>query len=253
MLDEYITRTQRLLQNPAPATGLYSTTSVTDYINIARKQLAGEGECIRVLGTIDTVTDQRAYSFADIDIGVSATNGIEAVFNVRRINYGVGDGQAYVTPRAWEWFDQYCMNDPVPFGSDNQGARYPQVWSQYGQGGAAPAGGVGAYQSGSFYLNPIPDSVYTLYCDCVCYPITLVDDTTPEAIPYPFTDAVPFFAAWYCLLSTQLNARRADAEAYYGYYKEFLARARQLSNPTVLGWQYEQGQDPAQAGKAGAR
>lgn len=248
MLNTYITQTQRLLQNPAPATGLYSPTAVTDYINIARKQLAGESECIRVIGTIPTVNAQRSYSFASINLGSPA--GVDGVFNVRRINFATGDGQQYVTPRAWEWFDQYCMNNPVPLSGD-PGSRFPKRWSQYGQGGGAPSGG--SAQSGSFYVDPIPDDVYTLYCDCVCYPTTLLDDTTPEAIPFIFTDAVPFFAAWYALLSNQTQARRADAEAYYSYYQEFLARARRIANPSVLGWQYEQSSDPAQQGKAGAR
>ena len=60
-------------------------------------------------------------------------------------------------------------------------------------------------------------------------------------------------AAWYALLSNQTQARRADAEAYYGYYQEFLKRARTIANPSVLSWQYEQNPDPAQSGKAGAR
>lgn len=243
MLTTYITQTQRLLQNPAPATGLYSVASVTDYINVARKQLAGEGECVRRIGTIDTVVGQREYNFADVNIGVSATTGIAGVFNVRRINFASGDGQSYVNPRPWEWFDQYCLNTPVPRSG------FPETWSQYGQGGGAPSGG--SFQSGSFYLDPVPDAIYTLYCDCVCYPITLADDTTREAIPFIFTDAVPFFAAWYALLSNQTQARRADAEAYYGYYQEFLKRARTIANPSVLAWQYEQNPDPAQAGKAG--
>lgn len=230
MLDAYISQTQRLLQNPAPATGLYSRESIIDYVNTARKQLAGEAACIRVLGTIDTVEGQRSYSFADIDLG--AVTGVSGVFNVRRINYATGTGQVYVVPRPWEWFDQYCLNTAAPTSG------VPSIWSQYGQGGGAPA--LGSAQSGSFYLDPVPDGVYTLYCDCACYPATLETDVTPEAIPYIFTDCVPFFAAWYALLSNQAQARRADAEAYYGYYQEFLRRAQRISTPAVLGGQYEQ-------------
>ena len=243
MLNTYITQTQRLLQNPAPATGLYSTSLVTDYVNIARKQLAGEAACIRVIGTIDTVNGQRAYSFANINLG--SAQGVDGVFNVRRINYGLGDGQAFVTPRPWEWFDQYCLNNPVPINNDPQssGNRYPQVWSQYGQGGGAPTGG--SAQSGTFYIDPIPEGVY---CDCACYPAALTDDNDPEAIPFIFTDAVPFFAAWYCLLSNQTQARRADAEAYYGYYQHFLDRARRIATPAVLAPQYEQAPDPVSGG-----
>jgi len=250
VLTTYITQTQRLLQNPAPATGLYSEALVKDAINTARKQLAGEAQCIRVIGSIDTVADQRVYSFADIDLGGAA--GVAGIFHVRRINFATGDGQKFVTPRPWEWFDQFCLNNPVPFGNaDNPNDRYPQTWSQYGQGGGAPTGG--SAQSGSFYLDPPPDIAYTLYCDCVCYPVTLVDDSTLEAIPFIFTDAVPFFAAYYVLLTSQTQARRADAESYYGYYQTFLDRARKIANPSVLTWQYEQSPDPAQQGKAGIR
>jgi hypothetical protein len=250
VLDEYVTRTQRLLQNPAPATGLYSTALVTDYVNIARKQLAGEAQCIRRIGTLATVIGQREYSFATISIGNPTVTGIAGAFNVRRLNYVVGDGEQYVTPRPWEWFDQYCLNNPVPIDpSGTPGAHPPTSWAQYGQGSAAPSGGSG--QSGSFYLDPIPDDIYTLRGDCACYPVTLADDNTVEAIPYPFTDAVPFFAAYYCLLSSQTQARRADAEAYYSYYQTFLDRARNISNAAVLTWQYEGAQDPAQKGKTG--
>lgn len=241
MLEAYITQTQRLLQNPAPATGLYSRASVIDYINTARKQLAGEAACIRKIGTIDTVVDQRDYSYADINIGVAGTTGIAGVFNVRRINFSAGTGQIYVTPRPWEWFDQFCLNDAAPTSG------VPEIWSQYGQGGGAPVDV--SSQSGSFYLNPIPNSVYTLSCDCACYPVTLEDDTTEEAIPYIFTDCVPFFAAWYALLSNQAQARRADAEAYYGYYQTFLGRAQRIATPAVLGHQYEQGSDAVTGGQ----
>jgi len=248
VLDDYTTRTQRLLQNPAPATGLYTTAQIHDYVNIARKQLAGEAQCIRQIGTIPTVATQRVYSFANISLGASAINGIAGAYNIRSINYGIGDGQQFVTPRPWDWFNQYCLNNPVPIDySSTPGSHPPTTWAQYGQGSAAPTGG--SSNSGSFYIDPIPDDVWTLYCDCSCHPITLVDDTTVEAIPYPFTDAVPFFAAYYALLGSQMQARRADAEAYYGYYQTFLGRARDISNAATLTWQYEGANDPAQKGK----
>ena len=40
-----------LLQLPAAPTALYDLTSVDRWINIARGQVAGEGECIRAIGT----------------------------------------------------------------------------------------------------------------------------------------------------------------------------------------------------------
>ena len=240
MLTAYLTRTAMLLQNPAAPTSLYSTSDLTTWINVARGQLAGEAECIRKICTISTVADQQAYNFAGLDTGVVAINGIEGVINVRRISYSVGTGARWIAPRPWEWFDLYVMNNPVPE------ATYPKTWSQYSQG-AAP-GATGAYSGGSFYINT-PDSVYTLNCDCVCYPAALTDDSDPEAIPYLWTDAVPFFAAYYALLSAQNNARMADAERYFNHYTTFVERARKASNPSVNRWMYQQSGDPAQAAK----
>jgi len=105
---------------------------------------------------------------------------------------------------------------------------------------------------GSFYVSPLPDDVYQLNCNSVCYPISLIDDTTVEALPYFWTDAVPFFAAYFALMSAQTNARMADAaQMYKGHYNEFMSRARRQSNPDVNTWMYKQAGDPAQGVKMG--
>ncbi len=251
MLAQYETNVKNLLQSPGAPIQLYSNTNLDLWINIARGQIAGEGECIRTIGTIQTVINQRAYNFSSINIGTSSVTGIQGVIHVRRITYNVGqniyglDGQQWIAPRPWEWFDLYHMNNPVP------DVGPPQVWSQFGQGSAGT--GTGSSATGSFYIDPPPDTVYTLQLDCVCYPIALVNDTTVEAMPYLWTDAVPFFAAYYAFLSAQTGARQADAERMYNHYKEFLQRARQAANPSVNRSQYEQAGDPAQAAKMGIK
>lgn len=243
MLTVYETQVARLLQNPPAPTSLYTTADIDSYINTARGQLAGEAECIRYLGTISTVVGQTTYNFSDIDTGVSATNGVEAVINVRQMLYGLGNGKMWVPSRPWEWFLQYHLNNPVPI----IGGGPPAAWSQFGQG-AAP-GTSGSVAGGTFYIDPAPDAVYTLYLDCVCYPIALADNTTVEAIPYLWTDAVPFYAGYYALLSSQTNARMADAERYFNMYLKFIQRARSAANPDVLRHQYSQAGDPIQANK----
>ena len=244
MLTAYLNATRTLQQNPSATTDLYSDADLTTYINTARGQVAGESESIRYLGTIPTVVNQQVYNFSGIDTGVSGTNGIEGVINVRSIRYSIASGTRWIPPRNWEWFEFYVLNNPVPQ------AGPPTIWSQYGQGSAP--GATGSVSGGSFYIN-VPDIVYTLNCDCVCYPIPLVDDTTKEALPYLWTDAVPFFAAYYAYLSAQTGARQADAERMYNHYETFLERARKSANPAVNRWQGSQAQDPAQAAKFGIK
>lgn len=235
MLNQYLSDTQNLLQLPGTAsTQLYSTANLTRWINIARSQLAGEAECIRALGTINTVVGQRPYNFSSISTGVSATTGIAGPLNTRDIMYAVGSGNQWVRGKAWEWFFLYKLNNPVPASGP------PKEWAQFGQG-----------VTGSFYLDPLPDFTYVLTVDCTCYPIDLVDDTTVEAIPRLWTDAVSFFAAYYALLSSQTSARQADAERMFNHYETFVERARKASNPSVARFQFEQAGDPTQGNKLG--
>jgi len=237
LLNAYLTQTRSLLQLPGTqSNSLYSDSDLTRWINLARGQMSIEPQnsCIRAIGTIPTVIAQQPYNFSGISTGVAAATGIQGVINVRSISYSVASGQLWIAPRTWPWFSLYALNNATPL----SGA--PLSWAQFAQGAG-----------GSFYLAPIPDAVYSLNCNSVCYPIDLVDDTTAEAIPYPWTDCVPFLAAYWALLSAQTNARMADALNYYKMYEEFSDRARKASNPDVNRWMYQGAGDPAQGPKMG--
>lgn len=232
MLNTYLTRTKNLLQNPGAPIALYSDADLTRYINQGRGQLAGEGKCIRAIGTISTVANQRNYNFSGVS--VSSVQGVQGIINIRSIQYGVGDGMKWVNVRGWTWFNYYHLNNPVP------GSGAPEQWSQLGQG-----------VSGNFYLDPIPDTAYTLYCDAICYPVDLVSDSTAEAIPYLWTDAVPYFAAYLAYLSAQSPVRQNDAARMFEHYQTFVERARTASTPDVNSHIYPQNRDPAQLAKLG--
>ena len=103
--------------------------------------------------------------------------------------------------------------------------------------GAAPSAACRQPRStaAAFYVSPTPDDVYTAQLQLRCA-IRSRWLTTPtvEALPYFWTDAVPFFAAYFALMSAQTNARMADAaQMYKGHYNEFMDRARKQSNPGV--------------------
>jgi hypothetical protein len=252
LLNTYLTRTQQLLQYPAPAAGnLYSTADLTSWINQARGQIAGETECCRYLGNLTTNLNVRNYNFSQISLGLSATTGLAGVINARQMLYAVASGYQWIRPRPWSWYWLFKLNNPVP----QQGA--PQVWSQFSQGGSGSGSitgiGSGSMTSGSFYLDPPPDLTYVLLIDCSCYPNALAADTDVEAIPYLYTDAIPYFAAYLALMSAQSSTRLDQAQRLFDLYKMFAQRADQASAPNVNRYIYERQSDPTVINKLGVQ
>jgi hypothetical protein len=242
----YLPQTQQLLQNPSAPTQLYSISLLTGYINTARGQLAGEGRCIRAIATLTTVPGQRVYPFSSLNLGVPAATGIAGAININNVWVVVANGLQILYPNEWEWFSLYYLNNILPIQA------LPVNWTQYGQGAAPPGSPSGSSFGGSLYLNPTPDQAYTLNCDCTCFPIPLALDADVEAIPYLFTDAVPFFAAYYALLSAQTSMRTRDAKEMLQSYEIFMARARAAANPLQLGGLYQGAPDLFKAGRMGA-
>ena len=233
MLTYYLTQTQRLLQNPPASTQLYSTADLTAYINTARSQLAGESECIRNYATLPLTNATQQYPFSSIVLsgGPASVSGVQGVFKVNQALVQVGSGATWIRPRSFEWFTYFDLNAVTP------ASGRPNEWAQFGQG-----------VTGSIFVNPIPATSYTLNLDTTCYPINLVTDATVEAIPYPWTDAVPFFAAYLGYLSAQ---RAEDANKMFDQYQLFTNRGRKMSNPEVMPYLYPQSSNPAQASQLG--
>jgi hypothetical protein len=138
-----------------------------------------------------------------------------------------------VRPRSFEWFGFYRLNNPQPISG------YPTEWSQFGQG-----------QSGTIFVDPLPDIPYTCPIDMVAAPENLVDDTTPEAIPVLWQFAVPFFAAW---LAFQNLLRQADAQEMLKNYETMMARARAGANSSQLPGTYAQAPDPMENNRLGTQ
>lgn len=225
-LNAYILNTQLLLQNPPAPTALYSTANLTTFINTARLQLAGETECIRATCTLSVTSSGSLYPFSSI---TSLPTGIAGTYNVRQATYVSGSGQVYMGSRPYPWAVSYWLNNPSPTSGS------PSEWSQYGTG-----------VTGSLLINPPPSGNFVLNLDCSCQPITLAVDADPEAISYPYTDAVPYMAAYYAYMSAQ---RQQDANTMLQRYEDFINRARKTVVPTILPMQYDERQPaPPQQG-----
>ena len=85
---------------------------------------------------------------------------------------------------------------------------YPSVWTRLGRGAGQ-----------AIALWPIPGQVSQMEIVAYCQPIPLVDDTTYEAIPEPFTDAVKYYAAYLAYINAQ---RKDDAMWMASLYKEIM-------------------------------
>lgn len=232
MLNQYLAQTQELLQYPVSNPPLYSSALLTGFINTARGQLAGMAECIRFMGTLTTAPSVRVYPFSAISL--SGSTGIQGILNVRSLWYLVGVGQKFVSSRPFEWFSLYELGKVVP------PVGPPAIWAQFGQGA-----------NGTIYVSPLPDIAYTQPADCVCFPIPLVDDTTIEAIPYLWTDAVPYYAAYLALMSSQTGARLAQAKEMLNMFNEFVGRARAAATPSIMPTNFAQVPNPMRPNQLG--
>jgi hypothetical protein len=195
-----------LFQAATSVVPLISTPQLDANINSARAQVAAEGECIRATGTLTLSPSVQGYAFSSITTGNPA---IPTVIAIRSCSIG----PLPLDVRGWEWFAAYYL------GRSGNGS--PRIVAQQGQG-----------VSGTVFFAPIPTGSATASFDAVCLPEPLVDDSTPEAIPYPWTDAVPFWATWLCMMNAQ---RQADADMMFSRYEQIMMRlARMGSTPSEL-------------------
>lgn len=207
MLAAYQAQLQALIQAPNSPSPLVPAASQTSYINIARAQLAADAECIRVTGALALVAATQAYAFSAIVLP-----GAQGYGSVIAVRSGIVAGVGKLEIRPWEWFQAYY--------SEVSGAGLPRIAAQQGQG-----------VNGTLQFWPQPAAPGSVNIDCVVLPIDLADDTTVEAVPRLWRDAVPFYAAWLAMQSLQ---RQADAEAMLKRYMMLAQRGRQLATPTEL-------------------
>ncbi len=136
---------------------------------------------------------------------VNSVSIIYAAYRYRMMTYSFSTYQAMIRnyPRSYQYV--------------------PSVCAQLGQG-----------TKGSLYVYPIASQQFQMEWDCFCLPADLVDDQSPEALPGPWTDCVPYFAAHLAFLELQnLNAANYFLTLYESTMDRYSAftRSRKVSNP----------------------
>lgn len=160
--------------------------------------------------------------------------GVQSILYLRSMCIGIG-GSWKQNPESGQWSIQGGSWKPMwrrivwtdfqarfrIYGGTFMGIiSEPGWWAQYGEG---PAGKV--------YLAPIPTSKLPVEFDFTCVPLPLLNDKDPEPIPYPWTDAVPYWAAVTCLMQQQ---RKEDAQAMAATFNAEMPFAAAVVCPQFL-------------------
>lgn len=193
----------------APGTGYTAPTLTVTGGN-------GSGAAANVVTDANiTVVGQEIYPFSAVNL--TSFPGVGSILAVRSIAMLWGTFQYTVSRVSFSRYQAMVRNYTTAY------QYIPAVAAQFGQG-----------VNGSLYMYPIASAPYQMIWDCLCLPIDLATDNDPEAIPYPWTDAVPYFAAYLAYLNAQ---RDQDAERMFQLYERFTKRARAFSQPgQVSNW-----------------
>jgi len=120
---------------------------------------------------------QEVYPFSDIN--TSIWPGVDSVYMIKSVSV-IYSNYRYSLP-MYAFSVYQAMIRQYPF----QYQYVPSFASQFGQG-----------NGGSFYAYPLPSQIYQWEFDCFCLPEDmLLDNSIPEVIPQPWTDAVQYMAA----------------------------------------------------------
>lgn len=120
---------------------------------------------------------QEVYPFSNIFLG--NWPGVDTVHAIKSASV-IYANYRYMLP-MYDFSTYQSQIRQYPF----QYQYVPTFCSQFGQG-----------NGGSFYAYPLPSQTYQWEFDCFCLPTDMtLDNSVPEALPQPWTDAVPYMAA----------------------------------------------------------
>jgi hypothetical protein len=208
-----------------------SPARLTRWINTARKQVAKQTGCLRVLvagktpsgasaqpgemrpgtfapGTADYTgfvcrenVERYAYGVAN-PIILAENTGYAGVYDVFGVAVSWGSARPALRWMPWDDLQAYCRSYSFIVTS------YPAVWSTFGTGA-----------TGQVWLWPPPSQTLEMEWDATCLPADLNTNDDYDAIPDPLTESVKFFAAGMAMLG---SFRYGQAEQLFQLYMQQL-------------------------------
>jgi hypothetical protein len=194
-------------------TGTATSITVTDPTGAAPS--VAPTFTITIDNSLTTVPVQEVYQFATaatLAQNQTLLPGVQSIIGVFSVACAWGANAAMkplLKPVVWTDFQAY-------YRSYNTGMQnFPTVWAQYRSGVA-----------GSIYLWELPSQASQMDWDCWCLPVTLTADSIPEALDYPWTSPVAYYAAYLAYF----NAQRFDsAEKLKQEYDDRMMQAGQMT------------------------
>lgn len=164
---------------------------------------------------LSTVPGLETYRYGT---NVRTAMGIQDVIQVKgvAVNWGGVSGSSLVTLEQWSFTKYQAF---LGYYGVNLGGN-PAVWCSY---------------QNTVKMRPVPSSVWPMQLDTVCTPIALASDTDVEAIPYPYTDSVKYYAAYLALMNSQ---RPQDADRMEALYNKTMNEARSFTQRTFVPYIY---------------
>lgn len=187
---------------------------LTFYINSGRSQIASMSSAVTNLNIVTFVNGTETYAMPT----PASSTGMGQAIAVISIAVPWGTYKPVLDRYSWSDFQAYFRL----FSGTVTG--FPECYGLLGSGANQTA-----------YIFPIPSQTFAAEFQCAHQVLPLMADADPEALPYPFTDAVPFYATWLALLNAQ---RYQEAKAIYEVYKQYTNVARAASNPLYTGTAY---------------
>lgn len=233
MLAQYINEVQGHLNDPQGQ--FFAIPTLTGYINRARRRIAAVSGCLRVIppGT-QTVPMQEVYPFAAWKALVQAVcPQAQSILACRSLTIGIGgkwaqaeNGQWSIVGGSWKpmwkrliWTDfqaRFRIYGGTFIGTISQ----PGWYAQFGEG-----------PLGSLYLAPIPSMAAPMEVDLTLIPQPLLTDADIEPIPYPWVDAVSYWAAVLAFLQQQ---RKDDAQSMAELFNADLPMCASVVCPQLI-------------------
>lgn len=162
---DYITAVRRLLHDANAQ--FWSDAELLDYINQARNRVVRDTGCYRNLQTRNLVASTETYT---LQSGFT----IMPVYDVVNLTVDWGNSRISLAYLPWSRFNAMARYWRTMIGR-------PAVFS--------------VYSYSSVFVQPMPDQTYSAEWDTVCRPDPIIDATTVEVLPEPFTEPVKFYAA----------------------------------------------------------